>query len=40
MAAPFIYTSGFLLVAYALSSGNAGTAFRYRVNVVLIAIAL
>ena len=40
IAAPFVYTSGFLLVAYALSSGNAGTAFRYRVNVLVLAIAL
>jgi O-antigen ligase len=37
-AGPFIYTSGLLLVAYSLSSGNAGTSFRYRTHVVALAI--
>jgi hypothetical protein len=37
-AGPFIYTAGLLLVAYSLSSGNAGTSFRYRTHVVALAI--
>jgi hypothetical protein len=30
----------FLLVAYALSAGNAGTGFRYRTGLVTLAIAM
>jgi hypothetical protein len=39
-AGPLVYLSLFLLVAYSLSSGNAGTAFRYRVQVVSLFICL
>jgi hypothetical protein len=31
---------GFLLISYALSAGNAGTGFRYRTHVVLLAVAV
>jgi hypothetical protein len=40
VGAPLVYTAGFLFISYALSSGNAGTAFRYRVGVLSIVIAL
>ncbi len=30
----------FLLVAYSLSAGNAGTGFRYRTHLVTLAIAV
>jgi hypothetical protein len=30
----------FLIFAYALSAGNAGTGFRYRTHVVLLAVAV
>jgi hypothetical protein len=39
-AAPLIYPMFFLLVAYSLSVGNAGTGFRYRTHLTLLAIAL
>jgi hypothetical protein len=39
-AAPVIYPLLFLLVAYSLSAGNAGTGFRYRSHLVTLAIAL
>lgn len=39
-AAPIIYPLLFLLVAYALSAGNAGTGFRYRSHLVTLAIAV
>jgi hypothetical protein len=39
-AGPLIYPMLFLLVAYALSAGNAGTAFRYRTHIVAFLIAL
>jgi hypothetical protein len=35
---PFVYPLLFLTVAYALSVGNAGTGFRYRTNLVVLAI--
>lgn len=38
-AAPVLYPLLFLLVAYALASGNAGTGFRYRTHLVTLAIA-
>jgi hypothetical protein len=38
VAAPFIYPAFFLLVAYALSVGNAGTGFRYRTHLVLLGL--
>jgi hypothetical protein len=37
-AGPLIYIGFFLLIAYSLSAGNAGTAFRYRTHVVALAI--
>jgi Dolichyl-phosphate-mannose-protein mannosyltransferase len=37
-AGPLIYIAFFLLIAYSLSAGNAGTAFRYRTHVVAVAI--
>lgn len=38
-AGPLIYLGVFLLIAYSLSAGNAGTAFRYRTQIVAILIA-
>jgi hypothetical protein len=37
-AGPLIYVGFFLLIAYSLSAGNAGTAFRYRMHVVALAV--
>src|SRR3954454_8053780 len=34
LAGPLVYPACFALVAYSLSAGNAGTAFRYRTHVV------
>jgi Dolichyl-phosphate-mannose-protein mannosyltransferase len=39
-AAPLIYPLLFMLWAYAISAGNAGTAFRYRTHVVALALCL
>jgi hypothetical protein len=39
-AGPLVYLAFFLLVAYSLSSGNAGTAFRYRVQIVALFICI
>lgn len=39
-AGPLIYVAGLLLVAYSLSAGNAGTAFRYRTHVLACVLAL
>ena len=39
-AGPLIYVGFFLLVAYSLSAGNAGTAFRYRMHVVALAVCI
>ena len=39
-AGPLVYPALFMLVAYSLSAGNAGTAFRYRTHVVALAVAL
>ena len=39
-AGPLVYLAFFLLVAYSLSSGNAGTAFRYRVQIVALIICI
>lgn len=33
-AGPLIYLTAFLLITYALSAGNAGTAFRYRTHII------
>ncbi|MGI8873776.1 MAG: hypothetical protein ACR2KP_05520 [Egibacteraceae bacterium] len=39
-AGPLVYLALMLLVAYSLSAGNAGTAFRYRSHVVGLMICL
>jgi hypothetical protein len=39
-AGPLVYPALFMLAAYALSAGNAGTAFRYRTHVVGLALCL
>jgi len=39
-AGPLIYLAFFLLVAYSLSTGNAGTGFRYRTHLVAIAVCI
>jgi hypothetical protein len=39
-AGPLIYPAIFLLIAYSLSAGNAGTAFRYRTHLVAFLLAL
>jgi hypothetical protein len=38
-AGPVLYPMLFLLVAYSLAAGNAGTGFRYRTHLVTLAIA-
>lgn len=37
-AGPLLYPLFFLMVAYALSVGNAGTGFRYRTHLITLAI--
>lgn len=37
---PIFYPMLFLLMAYALSAGNAGTGFRYRTHVVTLGFAM
>jgi hypothetical protein len=39
-AGPLVYPAAFMLVAYAISAGNAGTAYRYRTHIVGLAICL
>ncbi len=39
-AGPLIYLGFLLLIAYSLSTGNAGTGFRYRTHLLAIAICL
>lgn len=39
-AGPLIYLAFFLLIAYSLSSGNAGTSFRYRTQVVSLFLCI
>jgi hypothetical protein len=39
-AGPLVYLGLFLLVAYSLSAGNAGTAFRYRAQIVSLFICI
>jgi hypothetical protein len=39
-AGPFLYPLFFLLVAYSLSVGNAGTGFRYRTHLITLAVAV
>jgi hypothetical protein len=36
---PLVYPLFFLLVAYSLSVGNAGTGFRYRTHLITLAVA-
>lgn len=38
-AGPVLYPMLFLLVAYSLAAGNAGTGFRYRTHLVTLAVA-
>jgi hypothetical protein len=38
-AGPVLYPLFFLLIAYSLAAGNAGTGFRYRTHLVTLAIA-
>jgi hypothetical protein len=38
-AAPLLYPMFFLLIAYSLAAGNAGTGFRYRTHLVTLGIA-
>ncbi len=38
--APLGYVALFLLIAYALSVGNAGTGFRYRTHLVMLVLAM
>lgn len=40
VAGPMLYPLVFLLMAYALSAGNAGTGFRYRTHLVTLALAM
>jgi hypothetical protein len=39
-AGPLVYLGLFLLIAYSLSAGNAGTGFRYRTQVVALFICI
>ncbi|MGI8559318.1 MAG: hypothetical protein ACR2ND_13625 [Solirubrobacteraceae bacterium] len=40
LTAPLLYPIGFLMIAYALSVGNAGTGFRYRSHLITLALAI
>lgn len=40
LTAPILYPLLFLLLAYALSAGNAGTGFRYRTQLIVLAAAM
>jgi hypothetical protein len=39
-AGPLVYLGFFLLVAYSLSTGNAGTGFRYRSHLLAVALCV
>lgn len=39
-AGPLVYLGLFVLVAYSLSAGNAGTGFRYRTQIVALVICI
>jgi hypothetical protein len=39
-AGPLLYPLFFMLIAYSLSAGNAGTGFRYRTHLVTLALAV
>jgi hypothetical protein len=40
LTAPVLYPLLFLLMAYSLSAGNAGTGFRYRTHIVTLSLAM
>jgi hypothetical protein len=40
VAGPLVYPAAFMLVAYSISAGNAGTAYRYRTHLVGLAVCL
>jgi hypothetical protein len=40
LSGPMLYPMLFLLMAYALSAGNAGTSFRYRTHLVTLGVAM
>jgi hypothetical protein len=40
LTGPIVYPMLFLLMAYALSAGNAGTGFRYRTHLVTLGFAM
>ena len=40
VTAPILYPMIFLLMAYSLSAGNAGTGFRYRTHIVTLGLAM
>lgn len=39
LTGPILYPMFFLLIAYSLSAGNAGTGFRYRTHIVVLGVA-
>jgi Dolichyl-phosphate-mannose-protein mannosyltransferase len=39
-AGPLVYLGFFLICAYALSTGNAGTGFRYRTHLIAVALCI
>jgi hypothetical protein len=39
-AGPLLYVGALLLIAYSLSAGNAGTAFRYRTQIVAVGLCV
>lgn len=39
-AGPLLYIAALMLIGYALSAGNAGTAYRYRMHVVQVAACI
>jgi hypothetical protein len=40
LSGPILYPMFFLLIAYALSAGNAGTGFRYRTHIVVLGFGM
>lgn len=40
LVSPMLYPFFFLLIAYSLSAGNAGTGFRYRTHLVVLGVAM
>ncbi|MBA3749040.1 MAG: glycosyltransferase family 39 protein [Solirubrobacterales bacterium] len=40
LTAPVVYPLTFLLIAYSLSAGNAGTSFRYRTHIVTLSLVM